>query len=146
MLDGCQPAFLHGLGKRCLGQILDVELLVLDAVVDHRPIEGIAVDIEHRALGRCVVALELEVVGSAVRRRAGVMHRVLEINLEAVAVKAESFFHPQCRVRALPAERHHQFIGTLGQYKLGTGGGVFGKVVGFGLLVCCAQTALYRKE
>jgi hypothetical protein len=146
MLDRCQPAFLHGLGGGCLGNILDVKLFVLAAVVDDRPVKGVAVDIEHRALGRCIGALELEVVGSAVGRCAFVVHGVFEVDLETVAVKAKGLFHPQGRVRALPAERYDQFIGALGQYKLGTRCGVFGEVVRFGLLVCCTQTTLYRIE
>jgi hypothetical protein len=71
VLHAGDPAALDVARQVALVRVVEDELLVLGAVVEGRTLERIALDIEHRALDRDVVAQDLHVrradQGSALR-------------------------------------------------------------------------------
>ena len=145
MLHLGHPAVAECLLERRVFLVLDVELLVLLAVVNDRTTERVALDVEHRAFLRVHMAHELQVRGGLPIAAGGVLHVVDDV--EAVLARFEDVrLHHGDALPVRPRERHAEFFRAGRQPVFGRWGREVREMRGFGTPIGDAQPGAHDAE
>ena len=145
MLHLGHPATGGGLAERGIVLVIDVELLVLLAVVHGRTAERVALDVEHRTFLREHVPRELHVGGGLPVRCRCVLHVVLHVDRVLARLEDVGLHHGDALL-VRPRQRHAQFLRAWREAELGGRRRVRRQVRRFGAAVGRTQAAAHDTE